>query len=77
MIFRYVVAPAGLFVARYFKDKMGPWWFKTHMGLMLVGVTGLTGFSFTFAYDAVQAHSHHFNFSNSYGNTRGMHIVRE
>jgi len=34
-----VASPAGIFTARFLKQRLGTWWFKLHMALMLFGVT--------------------------------------
>jgi hypothetical protein len=42
-----VCAPAGILIARYFKNEMGVWWFRAHIAFMggLVGGLSIAGFS--------------------------------
>ncbi|KAJ3346152.1 hypothetical protein HDU91_007126, partial [Kappamyces sp. JEL0680] len=38
MIYAWVVCPfVGIFIARYMKDRLGHWWFRLHVGIMLFG----------------------------------------
>ena len=47
-----VCAPLSIAIARFFKTKLGPKWFKIHVGLGFVGVGFLTAIGFALAYEA-------------------------
>lgn len=47
-----VFAPTGIIVARYFKGKLGVWWFRLHIAIMFGGSCGLNIISFILVYTA-------------------------
>jgi hypothetical protein len=43
MIYAWIVCPiVAIFIARFLKDKLGHWWFRLHVGIMLFGCGGGT-----------------------------------
>lgn len=53
-----VVLPLGIFVARYLKRRLGPYWFPTHWFLMVFVVSGLTVAGIVYAYKARKVLEH-------------------
>ncbi|KAJ3331662.1 hypothetical protein HDU76_002577 [Blyttiomyces sp. JEL0837] len=44
------LAPLGILIARFGKNKMGVWWFRAHVFLLFIGVGVLTIYSFVLIY---------------------------
>ncbi|KAJ3084088.1 hypothetical protein HK102_000765, partial [Quaeritorhiza haematococci] len=65
-----VIAPFGIIVARFFKG-IGEWWFRLHVGALLVGVGGLNLAGFITVYLTID--TDHFN-PNKY-TSLGAHVV--
>ncbi|RKP03056.1 hypothetical protein CXG81DRAFT_17318 [Caulochytrium protostelioides] len=61
MVLAWLVAgPLGILVARFFKKKLGIWWFRIHAGLMVVGALCGTIVGFILVYVAVnKGHGNH------------------
>jgi hypothetical protein len=67
-----VCAPAGILIARYFKNEMGVWWFRAHIALMGVLVGGLSIAGFVVMFKEIP--DRHFNMSK-YNSPFGIHVI--
>ncbi|RKO92776.1 hypothetical protein BDK51DRAFT_28572 [Blyttiomyces helicus] len=66
-----VMAPAGILVARYFKHRLGVWWFRLHVAFMFGGAGVLTAVSTAaIAYYTQQSGMGHLDVKES-----GIHVI--
>ncbi|RKO92500.1 hypothetical protein BDK51DRAFT_29297 [Blyttiomyces helicus] len=68
-----VMAPLGVYVARFGKAAFGVWWFRIHIALLLVGAVGGTYAGFGLVYSAISQNGGvHFSTTDS---VHGAHVI--